>query len=239
VSPDDSLGGGSRRRLLLLSGVLLLLAAVAVGTAHFYWTGLRSGVAQVREAVNVAEAEQQRLMERLRAAQAALAERAAVAPPTPADTPAAEPQATGSPAGTRTVTGAVIPTPAAALTSLIPMLSPPERARLAAWIRSLERSAARLPPAPGRGGAAPARQLLRDQLAIAAAAAAAGDLALLDAALFAAQRLAEKPPGSRAGVLAAQLRELRAGLREPPGAPGAGASGPVQPLAPRVGVPTR
>jgi hypothetical protein len=220
--------------------VLVLLAAAAVATAHFYWTGLRGGVAQVHEAVAVAQAQQQRLLERLKVAQAALAERAAAPAPMPADPPPAAQPATAAPAAP----GGSAPTrsPASAPRPPTRAIAPPERRRLAVWIRALERNAARLPHAPGRGGAASAKQLLRDQLAIAAAAAAAGDPALLDAALFAAQRLAEAasaPPDGRAGDLAAQLRELRAGLREPVGVPGAGVPTPIQPLAPHAAAPAR
>jgi hypothetical protein len=99
-------------------------------------------------------------------------------------------------------------------------LLPVERARLHARLEALGREAARLPPsAAGQPAAAPVnKQLLRDQLGVAAAAAAAGDVALLDAALFAAQRLTGTPHGpqdARRGALAAKLAALRDGLQRP------------------------
>jgi hypothetical protein len=234
---------GSRRRLLLLSGVLMLLAIAAVAIAHFYWTDLRGGVARMRDAVAVAQVQQQRLLERLEAAQAALAERASGSPGTLGDPPAAAPPTVAPAAGAGLTAGADTRPPAVVPPAPSPRLTAPERARLAALIRGLEREAVRLRPGPGQGRGASAKALLRDQLRIAAAAAAAGDVALLDAALFAAQRLAatpQQPRDARAGALAARLRELRAGLRAPArAAPGAAAAGPVQPSAPRAAVPAR
>jgi hypothetical protein len=192
----------------VLFGVLLvLLTGAAVATAHFYWSSLRGGLAQMRASVAAAQAQQQQLVERLRAAQAALAERSAadvtaVAPPPAGVAPAA-------PAGA--TVPAFEPAPPRP-----PMLPAAERARLALRLDGLGRSAARLPPTRRPKPGAAARHLVRDQLAIAATAAEAGDSALLDAALFAAQRLLGAPyraPDVRATTLAAQVTELRRHLR--------------------------
>jgi hypothetical protein len=102
------------------------------------------------------------------------------------------------------------------------MMSPPrvlpvaERARLVTWIEALARTAARLPAGPRRGGATVAKHLLREQLVVAAVAAEAGDVILLDAALFAGQRLLAEPyrsPDSGGAALAAQLQGVRERLR--------------------------
>ncbi|WP_296897943.1 hypothetical protein, partial [Thiohalocapsa sp.] len=96
------------------------------------------------------------------------------------------------------------------------------RAGLAARLEARGRDAARLPPAPEparrRAISAANKQLLRDQLAVAAVAAAADDIPLLDAALFGAQRLSGPPyrgAGPRGRDLAAAISVLREGLRAP------------------------
>mgnify|MGYP006271670749 FL=1 len=221
-----------RRRwpLLLISLLLVLLALGGVVTAQLYWSGLRTGVEQMRASVTAAQQEQQRLMARVKAAEAALAERVAAlavaADSGPSDGQAAAPQGGA-------VEGPAAPAqPGAA--RLRRNLSPAERAELGARLEALARDAARLPPARTRRqsprASAASKQLLREQLAVAAAAAAADDLVLLDAALTAAQRLAGAPhrPADRPGaVMAAELAALRARLwavtpaRTAPTAPGA------------------
>jgi len=91
-----------------------------------------------------------------------------------------------------------------------------------ARLRELTLAAGRLSSAPGPGRwsprPAPTKQLLREQLAIAAAAAGAGDVRLLDATLFAAERLTGPPHRARddsGTALARSLAGLRSRLRVP------------------------
>jgi hypothetical protein len=201
--------GRPRARSPLLPALLLvLLAAAAVATAQLYWTGLRNGLAQMRGSVALAQQEQQRLMAQLRAAQAALQTRLVAPADASTDAPAA-----ARPSAPRQRSG------------LRRSLSPPERAQLAERLAVLQRDAARLPiagrSAAMRGAADPvaAKRLLREQLGVARAAAAAGDPALLDAALFAAERLAAPPylpQTPRQQALRAALEHLRLALQAAP-----------------------
>ncbi|WP_295880161.1 hypothetical protein [uncultured Thiohalocapsa sp.] len=201
---------------MLASVLLVLLALGAVATAQLYWASLRTGVAEMRASVSAAQREQARLLARVRAAEAALAERAAALAAAGGDLASAS-----APEAPETKTTADRPPPPSPRqVALRASLLPVERARLHARLEALGREAARLPPsAAAQPAAAPVnKQLLRDQLGVAAAAAAAGDVALLDAALFAAQRLAGTPHGpqdARRGALAAELAALRDGLQRP------------------------
>jgi pyruvate/2-oxoglutarate dehydrogenase complex dihydrolipoamide acyltransferase (E2) component len=200
----------SRWPLALLSILLVLLAGVAIATAQLYWEGLRMGVGQMRASIAAAQEQQRQLLERLRAAEGALAQRAA-APQTPAS------PATTSASGTSATAA-----PPAGGTSLRRALPADERGRLMARLRELTLAAGRLSSAPGPGRwsprPAPTKQLLREQLAIAAAAAGAGDVRLLDATLFAAERLTGPPHRARddsGTALARSLAGLRSRLRVP------------------------
>lgn len=200
----------SRWPLALLSILLVLLAGVAVATAQLYWSSLRTGVGQMRASVAAAQEQQRRLLERLRAAERALAQRAAA------------PQTPGSPATATATDAPETPAPTVDGAALRRRLPADERGRLVARLRELTLAVGRLPLAPGTGQwaprAVPAKQLLREQLAIAAAAAGAGDVRLLDATLFAAERLTGPPHRARddgGAVLARRLAELRSRLRVP------------------------
>jgi len=225
-----SAGAPSHRRsrlpVILLSLLLVLFAAGAVAIAQLYWSSLRTGIGRMQVSVATAQREQERLLARVRAAEAALRAQAEL-PLTTAD-----PQPEATPRGAS-------PAPAPGARAAAPW-----RERAEAVARGL---AARLDAPLILGGysrlaidlnrplASPgvaAKRLLADQLAVARTAAAAGDLALLDAALYAAARLAAPPyrtPTGRDGDLPATLRRLRAGLRaEPPTAPAASRAAPIR-----------
>jgi hypothetical protein len=199
-----------------MSVLLLLLALGTVMTAQLYWRDLRGGVEQMRASVAAAQQEQQRLMARVRAAEAVLAEREAAPVSVPAEAETAH--ESKQPAG-KAASGHLAPRGESGLRQ---GLTGAERAALAARLEALGRDAARLPPAPEparrRAISAANKQLLRDQLAVAAVAAAADDIPLLDAALFGAQRLSGPPyrgAGPRGRDLAAAISVLREGLRAP------------------------
>lgn len=232
--------GSARRRRwspLLIAVLLVLLTLAAVVTAQLYWSGLRTGVAQMRTSVATAQQEQRRLLARLQTAEAALAKQAAAMDTAADDAPAEHRETTSDGVA---VGASAAPWPHATA-SLRDRLSAAERAALATQIEALAREAARLPPgwSPRRPRAATSKQLLRDQLAVAAAAVTADDPVLLDAALLAAQRLTDLPyrvADRRGAIIAAELAALRARLRtvaRPP--PARVAPEPAQ--VPRAGPP--
>lgn len=217
-----------------MSVLLVLLALGTAMTAQLYWRDLRSGVEQMRASVAAAQQEQQRLMARVRAAEAAVAERAAAPVSIPDEVEAAS--KSKQPRG-EAASGHLAPRGESILRR---GLTGAERVALAARLEALGRDAARLPPSPEptrrRAIAAANKQLLRNQLAVAAAAVAADDIPLLEAALFGAQRLSGTPyraldPRSRAIAEAiTTLRErLRAPVSRPPAPPDA--QEPAPPLA--------
>ena len=213
----------ARWPLALLSVLLLVLVGAVIAAAQLYWTSLRGGVAQMRASMSAAQVQQRQLVERLRAAEAALAQRTGAE--------ASPDAAVGGTAAKPVAPQPVVPEPVPALRRSLP---PGERGHLMARVRELGLAASRLPPgrAPGGPRAAAARQLLREQLAIAAAAAGAGDVQLLDAALFAAERLTGAPhrvADPRGAELARQLAEVRARLRVPPTAAGVAGGGRAAP----------
>ncbi len=208
--------------LVLFAALLVLLAGAAIATAQLYWSSLRAGVEQMRASLAAAQEQQLQLLERLRVAEASLAQRAGARPTAGACVSAPARGAAATP---------VAPQPVSSLRLSLP---PDERGRLLAWLKELGLAAARLPATRGPGAlpARPARQLLRRQLAIAAGAAAAGDVRLLDAALVAAERLTGAPhrasdePGA---ALAQRLAELRARLQTPASAARHGVVGQAPP----------
>lgn len=75
-----SAGAPSHRRsrlpVILLSLLLVLFAAGAVAIAQLYWSSLRTGIGRMQVSVATAQREQERLLARVRAAEAALRARA-------------------------------------------------------------------------------------------------------------------------------------------------------------------
>jgi hypothetical protein len=222
---------------VLVSLALAVLVLALVSTVQLYWSGLHRSVEQMRESVARAQQEQQRLLARVRAAEAARrasptdAEDDAPQTDMPPDAVAVrqEDQGGSSPTsdGSRAkLPGRIAPVVEAISGATPEQLTPTQQRDLAARLRLLSREAARLPLArQGRGESTPLRsaqskQLLRDQLGIAQAAVAAGDAALLRAALFAAQRLSAPPyraAEERTVELHRQLAQVRSALDNTPG----------------------
>jgi hypothetical protein len=222
----------SRWPLALLSVLLVLLAVVVVATAQLYWTNLRSGVAQMRASIAAAQEQQRQLIERVRAAEAALAKRTAAQHAPGAAT--SVPPTSVPPKSVPDCGGAAAPR-ATSAPPLREALPPDERGRLAAWLQVLALDATRLrsarAPGPRLSPPGPARQLLREQLAIAAAAAATGDVQLLDATLLAAERLTGPPhrgADAAGAALAQRLAEVRERLRVAAGAGTPAAAAPAR-----------
>jgi hypothetical protein len=218
-----------RLPLILISSLFVLLSVGTIAVVQLYWSSLRIGIEQMRASVAAAQREQQRLIEQVRTAEAALQARAEAL-----TAQADEGQGTGAEQSLEVHSGpsdrAVTTRPSAEVASsgaesLRRGLTPQERLRLADRLDALGREAVRLPAARGRfpvEGTDPvtSKRLLGTQLAVARAAASAGDVTLLDAALFAAARLAGPPYRSASGrerQLRAALLRLRAALREPAG----------------------
>lgn len=220
-----SVGRGRRWPLVLGALALAGLVLGIVVIAQLYWTELHRGVEQMQASVGRAQQEQQRLMARLRAAEARRQgdeSRAPGAVPDP---------------------GPSAPAPMASMTrqALRDRLPRPERDALRLRLEALGREAARLPgarsaagPIAGSIAGAEVKQLLRGQLRTAGAAAAAGDVPLLASSLFAAERLCGPPYRTldggarrlRSELIGLRRRLLRsAGPAEPP-------SATAQPLVP-------
>jgi hypothetical protein len=210
-----------RRRLpLLLSVLLLLLVAGGIAVGQRYWLGLRGSMDQLEASIARARAQQQAMIERVREAEAALAERAQrLGGVADGD------MAVGADARDRQRLAAL----AAELEGLADALADgaaPSAAidwpRLRAELGLLGQEATRLPPgrrpAAGVGG-----RELRQLLEQAGAAAALGDAVLTGLMLDAAQRLLRRHYGGagpwqgEALALAGRIARLRGGLGPVPG----------------------